>query len=131
MTVNQLLATAALLDGKTAASLDQTGMAQKGGPVVSHLRIGPGADTGASRLTEGGADVYLVFDLVAGADPRNLARADSGLTTAVVSTSKVPTGQMVSMKELERFPDEAAFHTRIGAVTRSDTSVGFDAEGLA
>ena len=131
VTVNQLLTTAALLDDKTASSLDQTGLAQKGGPVVSHLRIGPRAATGASRLSEGGADAYLVFDLVAGTSPQNLARADSECTTAIVSTSKVPTGQMVTMKELERFPEEDAFHERIGSVTRSDTSVWLDAEGVA
>jgi indolepyruvate ferredoxin oxidoreductase len=131
VTVNQLLTTAALLDDKPASSLDQTGLAQKGGPVVSHLSIGSGAGSGASRLSEGGADAYLVFDLVAGTSPQNLARADAERTTAVVSTSKVPTGQMVTMKELERFPDEDAFHERIGSVTRSDTSVWLDAEGVA
>ena len=39
VTVNQLLATAALLDGKQAHGLDQTGLAQKGGPVVSNLKV--------------------------------------------------------------------------------------------
>ena len=131
VTVNQLLTTAALLDGKTATSLDQTGLAQKGGPVVSHLRIGPGVDEGASRLDAGGADAFLVFDLVAGANPHNLARADRETTTAVVSTSRVPTGHMVTIRDLEQFPAEEAFHSRIGAVTRPDTSVWLDAEGVA
>ena len=40
VTVGQVLSTAANLDGLEVSSVDQTGMAQKGGPVVSHLRIG-------------------------------------------------------------------------------------------
>ena len=39
VTVNQILGTAALLDGRFVRGLDQTGLSQKGGPVVSHLKI--------------------------------------------------------------------------------------------
>src|SRR5438067_355198 len=39
VTVNQILGTAALLDGEHVRGLDQTGLSQKGGPVVSHLKI--------------------------------------------------------------------------------------------
>src|SRR6476469_6297279 len=39
VTVSQILQMAALLDGKHAFGLDQTGLAQKGGPVISDVRI--------------------------------------------------------------------------------------------
>src|SRR5262249_53558711 len=39
VTINQVLGTAAMLDGRYVAGLDQTGLSQKGGPVVSHLKI--------------------------------------------------------------------------------------------
>ena len=39
VTINALLATAAWIDGLSVATLDQTGTAQKGGAVVSHLLL--------------------------------------------------------------------------------------------
>ncbi len=130
VTVNQLLTTAALLDGKTTTALDQTGLAQKGGPVVSHLRVGHDHE-GASRLAEGGADTYLVFDVVAGVSRANLARTDPERTVAVVSSSRVPTGQMVSRRTRERFPELDRFRRGIDATTRADANVWIDAEAIA
>ncbi len=131
VTVNQMLATAARLDGKQVTSLDQIGLAQKGGPVVSHLQIGDELPETASRISEGSADAYLVFDVVAGVAAPNLARAAADRTTAVVSTSRVPTGEMVSDIEREAFPSVARFRRHIDAVTRADANAWVDAEGIA
>ena len=43
VTLSQLLGTAAHLDGKFAATLDMTGLAQKGGAVFGHVRLRPSA----------------------------------------------------------------------------------------
>ena len=56
VTVNQILGTAALLDGKHVSGLDQTGLSQKGGPVVSHLRIGETAADVAGKVGVAEAD---------------------------------------------------------------------------
>ncbi len=131
VTVNQMLATAARLDGKQVTSLDQIGLAQKGGPVVSHLQIGEQLPETASRIGEGSADAYLVFDVVAGVAAANLARTAAERTTAVVSTSRVPTGDMVSDIEQEAFPGIDAFRRRIDASTRAGANAWVDAEGIA
>jgi indolepyruvate ferredoxin oxidoreductase len=129
VTVGQVLSTAANLDGLEVASVDQTGMAQKGGPVVSHLRIGPGSTEGAARLEEGRADTFLVFDLLTGVTPANLARLDPERTTAIVSTTQVPTGAMVSDVAREDFPDVATLAARVEERTRAH--VLLDAEAVA
>lgn len=98
VTVNQVLATAAMRDGLVVHGVDQTGLSQKAGPVTSHLRIGrhdAAAATPANRVGSSQAACYLAFDLLVGADARNLGYADPGRTVAVVSTSTTPTGAQV------------------------------------
>jgi indolepyruvate ferredoxin oxidoreductase len=96
VTVNQVLGTAALRDGLHVAGVDQTGLSQKAGPVTSHLRLATGADLpSANRLGPAQAACYLAFDLLVGADGRNLGYSDPQRTVAVVSTSPTPTGAQV------------------------------------
>ncbi len=125
VTISQILATAALLDGKYSNGLDQTGLAQKGGPVVSNVRIGRAADGTSNRV--GAADALLVFDLVAAS--KNLDRASADRTTAVVSTGLIPTGAMVSGRAAERFPALSAFRNALDACTVD--SLWLDTAGIA
>ncbi|HVU73395.1 MAG TPA: indolepyruvate ferredoxin oxidoreductase family protein [Mycobacteriales bacterium] len=95
VTVNQVLATAALRSGLRAVGLDQTGLSQKAGPVTSHLRISAPGVLVANRVGAGTAHTYLAFDAVVGADPANVAQVRPGVTTVVASTSETPTGTQV------------------------------------
>jgi indolepyruvate ferredoxin oxidoreductase len=130
VTVNQILGTAALLDGKHVAGLDQTGLSQKGGPVVSHLRIADAESDIAAKVGVAEADLYLGFDLLVATAPANLLRARPDLTIAVVSTTQVPTGAMVASTEVA-FPDPGGLGASINRVTRKDENVFVDALGLA
>ncbi|MGH2951721.1 MAG: indolepyruvate ferredoxin oxidoreductase family protein [Solirubrobacterales bacterium] len=130
VTINQLLGMAALLEGRHAAGLDQTGLAQKGGPVISDLRIGRRALRGASKAPTGGAHLYLVFDLLTATTAANLAVTDPERTVAVVSTGAVPTGKMVTDTGLS-FPDRDELIDRIEAATRAGENFYLDAEALA
>ena len=140
VTVNQLLATAALLDGKQAHGLDQTGLSQKGGSVISNLkirRVGDGAGVGdgadgralgiANKVASGEADAYLVFDMLTGVSAVNLEKASPERTVAVVSSSKVPTGAMVRDVRAAFPPEWAAIQATIETVTRPGRNVYLDA----
>lgn len=131
VTVNQILGTAALIDGKVVHGLDQTGLSQKGGPVVSNLRIANDEIRNSNKIGEGEADTILMFDVLAGIGEVNLARAAANRTVVVGSTSRLPTGRMVSHADEAEMPAFAALRQRLDPVTRVEDSLYFDAEGIA
>ena len=134
VTINQLLATAALLDGKESHGLDQTGLAQKGGPVVSNLKIrwagAEGEVEEANKIGSGEADAYIVFDLLTGTSPANLEKAMPGKTIALVSSSKVPTGAMVRDTSA-KYPEWSTLQATIDSATVPEKNIYFDAGRLS
>jgi indolepyruvate ferredoxin oxidoreductase len=130
VTVNQVLGMAALIDGLHVSGLDQTGLSQKGGPVVSDLRISRDPLAAAAKAPAGSIDLYLGFDLLGAASDKNLVTAAPDRTVAVVSTSAVPTGRMV-IDPAERFPQLSGQLDRIDAVTRSADNLYLDAQKLS
>jgi len=130
VTMNQILGTAAMLDGRHVRGLDQTGLSQKGGPVVSDLKISSQPIEMANKVSAGGADLYLGFDLLVATDPMNLDKADPDRTLAVVSTSQIPTGRMVVDTGVH-FPELASTLMSIDRVTRKDPNVYLDATAMA
>ena len=130
VTVNQVLGMAALIDGLHVSGLDQTGLSQKGGPVISDLRISCDARESASKAPAGSVDLYLGFDLLGAANDKNLVTAAPDRTVAVLSTSAIPTGRMV-LDTTERFPELAGMLDRIEAATRSEHNLYLDAQRLS
>ncbi|GAA4683595.1 indolepyruvate ferredoxin oxidoreductase family protein [Pseudonocardia yuanmonensis] len=129
VTVSQILQMAAHLDGRFAAGLEQVGLAQKGGPVVSDVRIAKQPVRGSLRASRGTADVLIGFDLLGTADAANLAVARPGHTVAVVNSAIVPTAAMVTGRVvLPGSPDDAL--ERIAAATGAE-NLHVDAQGLA
>ncbi len=129
VTVAQVLSMAAHLDGHSAAGLDQTGMSQKAGPVVSDVRLSAQQDAGPARATDRSVDVLLAFDLLAAADPRMLGALDGERTVAVVSDSQVPTAAMVVDPKV-RHPRRESLLGRIERRVR-EVPVVTDAQGLS
>jgi indolepyruvate ferredoxin oxidoreductase len=95
VTVSQILSAAALLDGLEAKGLDQTGLSQKAGPVVSDIRIGATLDHASNKAGTATANVLLGFDLLVAASDVHLDSLIHGSTVVVASTSPTPTGAMV------------------------------------
>jgi len=96
VTIAQILGTAFAADGRQVRALDQTGLAQKGGAVVSDLSVSTGPAERSAKLGYGECDLYLGCDSLVATDGTQLRAASRDRTVAVVSTTEVPTGQMVT-----------------------------------
>jgi indolepyruvate ferredoxin oxidoreductase len=93
LTVGAILGMAAHIDDKACSVMDITGMAQKGGAVLSHIRLGSSKEhLNAPRLWDGSADLLIGCDLVvsAGAQVTRLMRNEANI---VVNNDVVPTAQ--------------------------------------
>ncbi|MBO1075069.1 indolepyruvate ferredoxin oxidoreductase family protein [Roseomonas marmotae] len=86
VTIGALLGTAAALEGKGVSVLDMAGLAQKGGPVWSHIRLAARQDMlHASRIASGEADLLLGCDIVVAVADESLSKLHSGTARAVVN----------------------------------------------
>jgi indolepyruvate ferredoxin oxidoreductase len=96
ITVSAILAQAALLDGLALVTLDQTGLAQKNGSVVSHIRLAKDpAQINAVRVGPGESDLVLGFDIVVAAQKNSLASFAKNKTRAVIDDHFAPTASFV------------------------------------
>jgi len=79
------------LDGRGCSVLDFTGLAQKNGAVMSHVRIAPAPeDIPTVRIASGGADLILGCDIVVSASATALSRVERGVTQAIVNADLQP-----------------------------------------
>jgi indolepyruvate ferredoxin oxidoreductase len=130
ITVNALLGWAALLDGRRVLSYDQTGAAQKWGPVLSSLVVMPDPDlAAANKVGLGRADVYLALDPLAASTPVNLDRCAPDRTSLVCVTPVMPTGEMVRTGGYG--VPIGAIRESIGRHCRPDRTVFADARWVA
>ena len=96
ITIGQILAMAAHLEGKGTTVLDMSGLAQKGGPVMSHVRIANSPDElHAVRVGTGDADLVIGCDLVVTASTDALSRMNQTRTRVVVNATSAPTAAFV------------------------------------
>jgi indolepyruvate ferredoxin oxidoreductase len=130
VTVAQVIATAATISGMYVRSLDQMGMAQKGGAVVSDIRLGVAPINGANKVGPGECDLYLGCDLLVAASEVNVAVLDEQRSIAIVSTAEVPTGPMVADVE-QTFPEAGPVLERVLERSRRSLSRALDARELA
>ena len=129
VTIGQVLAMAAHLEGLFSSNLDVTGLSQKYGAVLSHVRISP--EPGmlhATRIAAGEVDTLIGCDLIAAAGDEALAKLAPGRSRGVVAADPLPTAEFARNPDWKL--DKSALVTRLAAALGSDP-VLCDAQRLA
>src|SRR5437763_9861594 len=121
---------AAHLEGKGVGVLDQLGMAQKGGAVLSHVRIAARPEQiQAVRIADSSARLLLRCDLVVSAGPAALSKLQPGQTQAIVNAHETITGDFTRNPDLP-FPGGDLRHA-VAAATSPENADFVDATRLA
>jgi indolepyruvate ferredoxin oxidoreductase len=130
VTIGALVGMAAHLEGKGVTVLDMTGLAQKGGAVLSHVRIAENPTAiHAVRIASGGANLLLGCDLVVAASSEATAKLLPGHSHAIVNSHQTITGDFTRNPDLA-FPERELCRAVENAVGQGGTDF-LDATGLA
>ena len=106
VTIGALLGMAAHLEGKGATTLDMIGLAQKGGAVLSHVKVGATPDAlHAPRIASGATDLLLACDIATATSKDGLEAISRDKTRAVVNTHETMTGRFTQNPDMV-FPAE-------------------------
>ncbi|WGU41327.1 indolepyruvate ferredoxin oxidoreductase family protein [Phenylobacterium sp. NIBR 498073] len=117
-TVASILAMAAHVDGRASSVVDMTGLAQKGGAVFSHVRIGETEETVVGgRVPAASANVLIACDILSAAGADALALYAKDRTAAVGNEDFAPTADFVSDRDV-RF-DAGLMSRKIKAATKT------------
>lgn len=101
-TVAAILGMAAHIDGLAATTLDMAGLAQKGGPVLSHIRIARRPeDIRSGRTPTASADALVAGDLIVAASAEALPLLDLETTRAVANDDVAPTAEFITDRNVK------------------------------
>ena len=120
VTIGALTAMAAHISGRSAGVLDQVGMAQKGGAVVSHIQISDSAIT-ALRVPTSEADLVIVCDEIVGNMRDVMAAIAPGKTRVIANSDVSITGDFT--QDRNAAPDAALLSRRLAEHAGSDAVV--------
>jgi indolepyruvate ferredoxin oxidoreductase len=130
ITMGALLGMAAHLDGKACTVLDNTGIAQKNGAVMSHVRIAATPEElHAVRIAPGGADAVLACDMVVAASGHALATIEHGVTRIIANSDVEPTSAFVTNNDIDF--EIAAMQRSLKSAAGENQIDFIDATGLA
>lgn len=115
VTIGALLGMAAHLENKGVTVLDVTGLAQKGGAVMSHVQIAQKPDDiHATRIAMGEASLVIGCDAIVTASDECVSRMQAGHTRVVLNSAHTPTAALIKNPNW-RFP---------GSSTEADVRAG-------
>ncbi|MEE3000746.1 MAG: indolepyruvate ferredoxin oxidoreductase family protein, partial [Pseudomonadota bacterium] len=129
VTVGANLGMAAHIEGRSCSVLDQTGLSQKNGAVMSHVTISNDPETvHGTRIGTGMSDLIIGFDMIVAASKAALNTMNKDRTKAVINNHLVP---LAAFSERPDMPMEAGNYTNIiDSVLANGSLEIFDATNL-
>ena len=130
LTIGALIGMAAHLEGKRTAILDQAGLAQKGGEVLSHVRISNDQEKlRTAHIIAGGADLLLACDKVSAVGKGAHETLNPQKTQAVINTHYTPVADFVINNNLDFH--EKQIHENLIKATHNDFRFMVEATSIA
>ncbi len=100
LTIGALLGMAAHIEGKASMILDMSGLAQKGGAVLSHVRLSQNTDdVTCSRIVTGTADLLMAADEVVAIAKETISLCESSRTHGIVNTHLIPIADFIHNRD--------------------------------
>jgi len=130
VTVGAVIAMAAHLEGKSASVLDFMGFAQKGGSVLSFVRLADRPERlNQVRIDTQQADAVLACDMVVAASPEALQTVRHGRTRIAVNVHEIPVAESLKNPDADLKTELLLAKMRFAA--GDDRVETFDAQSLA
>lgn len=130
VTIGALMGMAAHLEGKGVLVLDMAGLAQKGGAVMSNVRLAATpAGLHAARVASRQADVVVGCDLMVAAAKDALGTMSTSRTRTVMNIDVAPTGAFTQNPDWESSP--GALLQRVSGATLLTDSINASAIATA
>ncbi|ETR75526.1 MFS transporter [Afipia sp. P52-10] len=102
LTIGALLGMAAHIEGKASLILDMSGLAQKGGAVLSHVRLSSNPDeVKCARIVTGTADLLIAADEVVSVAKDTITLCAPDRTQAIVNTHLIPIADFVKNRDFD------------------------------
>lgn len=121
LTIGALLGMAAHIEGKASMILDMSGLAQKGGAVLSHVRLSQNpADVTCSRIVTGTADLVIAADEVVAIAKETITLCESSRTHGIINTHLIPIADFIQNRDFD-FQRRKVNHV-LEAALRKDSS---------
>jgi indolepyruvate ferredoxin oxidoreductase len=118
------------MEGKFCRNLDAAGLAQKGGEVLSHVRISPVRDDlRTGHIIAGGADLLLACDMVSAVGKTSYETLHAERTRAVINTENTPVADFVINNEINLSHEEV--NSVLMEATQADSQYFVSATSLA